>query len=231
MSEVDSEPAACAELERPRSVAIKVSIVLALALAWWWAHGVGVDLASVARGLAGVADSPWGLPVTLGAFVALGLVGVPQVALIAAAAAAFGPGRGFVYAYTANLASAAVGHELGRWLGLASFERRASPRMLAWGRELARHGFAASALVRVVPAGPFLVVNAFAGAVGVSRAAFLGGTALGSLPKVALVSCGTAGLVAWSASGSVAWALVGVGALIALGLLVAWGRRRRWTSA
>ena len=55
---------------------------------------------------------------------------------------------------------------------------------------VARNAFAASAIVRNAPTGPFLVVNMVFGAIGAKFAHYFGGMALGVIPKIALVAFG-----------------------------------------
>jgi len=51
-----------------------------------------------------------------------------------------------------------------------------------------RNGFVTSFMVRLVPTGPFLLVNMAAGVSRMTLPAFLGGTALGIIPKIAAVA-------------------------------------------
>ncbi len=53
---------------------------------------------------------------------------------------------------------------------------------------IGRNGFWASLVVRLVPSAPFVVVNMAAGATPMSVWGFLAGTAIGSVPKIALTA-------------------------------------------
>lgn len=164
--------------------------------------------AGVARWLA-LAHGPWALPATVALFAALAFAGAPQMALIAAAAMAFGPWTGSLYSWIGTMVSALIGFELGRGFGgrlLGSFR---SPRLDRFVALIGRNGFMASLIVRMVPGPPFIVVNMAAGAAQVRRADFALGTAVGILPKILLTAF---------AGGAVTGALKGV-SLVQIGLL------------
>src|SRR5262249_9229393 len=56
--------------------------------------------------LAGAAHlGPWTLPFAVICFAGLAMLGVPQIVLVAAAVAAYGPEAGFVYSWIGNLAA------------------------------------------------------------------------------------------------------------------------------
>lgn len=148
----------------------------------------GLSGPQVARHWLAAAHGPWGLPVALVVFAVLAFAGVPQIALIATAVAVFGPWYGALYSWIATLASALVGFGLGRVFGIRLVKGLASPRLDRFTAQLARNGFLASLIVRLVPFAPFVVVNVVAGAARISLADFTLGTALGILPKIALTA-------------------------------------------
>jgi len=53
---------------------------------------------------------------------------------------------------------------------------------------IARNGFIASLIVRLVPSAPFIVVNMAAGVTPMRFSHFLAGTAIGIIPKIALTA-------------------------------------------
>ena len=57
-------------------------------------------------------------------------------------------------------------------------------------RFMGKNGFLASLIVRLVPSAPFVVVNMAFGAARVGFLAFIGGLALGVLPKTAILAFG-----------------------------------------
>lgn len=171
----------------------------------------GTDVLAQAGQFAG---SPWGLPILVGVFCAGAFLGVPQFALMAAAMVAFGPWPGAVYAWLATLCSGGVTYWAGRAGGQALFARFAGARAHKVSAFLGRNAFQASAFVRLIPSGPFILVNM---AFGVSRARFfpfLAGLALGAWPKLILVALTTRGLIA--AEAGAMWLAIAAGTLVVL---------------
>jgi uncharacterized membrane protein YdjX (TVP38/TMEM64 family) len=178
---------------------------------------LGLDGGAAARRWLTLARGPWALPVVIAAFAALAFVGVPQVALIAAAVAAFGPWSGSVYSWSGTLVSSLVGFGLGRGFGARLIEDWPQARKFA--DLVGRNGFMASLVVRLVPFAPFVLVNISAGVTSMSWSAFALGTAVGILPKIALIAfaghtvmAGGLGAAAWLALALAAWALAGLAA-------------------
>jgi uncharacterized membrane protein YdjX (TVP38/TMEM64 family) len=184
---------------------------------------LGADLEGLLKQwLGGFAGSPWGLPATVLVFTAAAFVGAPQFLLIAACVIAFGPWLGFLYAWLATIASAAVTFGLGRLAGRRALERFGGRRLDRLSRFVGANAFVGSFIIRNVPSAPFIVVNM---AFGVSRArfsSFLAGCALGVLPKTAVVALFGA---------SVLTAVVGDGiwsSLIVAAIAVAWLALMLW---
>ena len=115
-------------------------------------------------------------------------IGVPQFALIAGAVAAFGPWTGAIYSWLATMVSGGLTFWLGRFAGEETFRRYAGNSAQRLSGFVGRNAFAASAIVRNVPTGPFIVVNMGFGVIGASFFAFWGGMALGIVPKIAVVT-------------------------------------------
>jgi uncharacterized membrane protein YdjX (TVP38/TMEM64 family) len=177
----------------------------ALALAFFGFGGVGLLLlggarvfglngADVQAWLTGFADSPWGLAAAIGVFAALAFVGAPQFVLIAAVVAAFGPWRGAAYSWAGTMVSAAVGFGLGRRFAGDWLVGRGARGLRRFVAMIGRNGFAASLLVRLVPAAPFVLVNMAAGATPMAVLDFLAGTAAGIVPKIAVTALAAAGV-------------------------------------
>ncbi len=193
----------------------------------------GVTGAGVEAWLAGFASGPWALPAAVALFAGLAFIGAPQFVLIAAAVAAFGPWRGAAYSWIGTLTSAAVGFGLGRRFAARLIGERAGPGVRRFTQMIARNGVAASALVRLAPAAPFVLVNIAAGATAMGLADFLLGTGLGIIPKILICAAGTAGAGRAVGSGGLQAVGLVIGALalwFALGWAVkAWSGR--WTTA
>lgn len=134
------------------------------------------------------AASPWSFPIVAAAFTALSFVAAPQFLLIALCVAAFGPVRGFAYAYAATLISASANFLAARYLGGAWLRRRQPGTLKTISEFLGRNGFFSAMIVRIVPSAPFVVVNMGLGVTTTPYLAFLAGTAVGILPKTTLVA-------------------------------------------
>lgn len=152
------------------------------------AQALGLNGPETARRWLTMARGPWGLPVAVAAFAALAFLGVPQFVLIAAAVVAFGPWEGALYSWVGTVASALVGFYLGRTVGARALEGLASEGLDRFTAVIGRNGFQASAIVRMVPFAPFVVVNMAAGVTPMSALAFVAGTGLGVVPKIALTA-------------------------------------------
>jgi uncharacterized membrane protein YdjX (TVP38/TMEM64 family) len=141
-----------------------------------------------------VKDTVWAPLAVIAAYVILGLTGFPQFMMHVAAIALFGPAFGLLYAWTGTMISATLHFWLGYVFGAGVFRRFAGDKANRLSSRLARRGIVASALVRIVPSGPFIVVNLAAGVSHIDFRKFALGTAIGTLPKIAFVGFVAAGL-------------------------------------
>ncbi len=149
-----------------------------------------LDLEALQRAIAAFADGPWGVPALILTFCVCAFIGVPQFLLIGIAVYAFGPLWGGVWAWVATMCSGAITFWLGRLFSEATLNRLGQGRIKRFAEFVARNAFAASAIVRNAPTGPFLVVNMVFGAIGAKFSHYFGGMALGVIPKIALVAFG-----------------------------------------
>jgi len=176
------------------------------------------------RGLEG----PWALVAAVGSFAVLAFFGVPQFVLIAAAVVAFGPWAGSIYSWIGTLCSALVGFALGRWFGARSLRLLGGERFMAM---VGRNGFLASLVVRLVPSAPFIVVNMAAGVTPMRVRDFVGGTAIGIVPKIALTAfSGAAVMQALHGGGARHWLMLALAASLWLAAALgarAWLRARQ----
>jgi len=172
------------------------------------------------------ADQWYALPATILIFTVLAFVGAPQFALIGAAVFAFGPVMGFAYSWIATICSATVTFYAGRLAGADAVRRYGGQTVNRISEFVGRNGFFASMIVRIVPSAPFIVVNMAAGVSRMSYFAFIGGLAVGVLPKTALVVFAGGGLMSLLSGGG--WpailALIGIVAVWIVFMLMA----RRW---
>ncbi|MEO0880541.1 MAG: VTT domain-containing protein [Pseudomonadota bacterium] len=172
------------------SIVLLIFVILMFVFGQAWL-GRAVDLNSDA-GLATLMErayaSPWAVAVVISIYVLLALTGFPQILLITATVLTFGPRNGAVYAWMATMTSATVTFALGRLWGSQWVSRFGGQRVRKTIDFIGRHGVLASALVRVVPSAPFIVVNSAAGAAHIPIWKFWAGTAIGIIPKIALVA-------------------------------------------
>jgi uncharacterized membrane protein YdjX (TVP38/TMEM64 family) len=127
------------------------------------AQAMGLDGEATVQLWLKAASGPWSLPVAVLAFAVLAFAGVPQIMLIAAAVVAFGPVTGCIYSWIGTMASSLVGFYLGRVAGARVLERFSGAGVARFMSLIARNGFFASFIVRLVPSAPFIVVNMAAG--------------------------------------------------------------------
>jgi uncharacterized membrane protein YdjX (TVP38/TMEM64 family) len=144
--------------------------------------------ANVERLIGLAAGKSWAFPGVMAIFIAFSFTGFPQFLLIAAAVVVLGPWKGFLCAWTGTMVAAIIHFFLGRILGSPLLRRYGGMHANRLSNWLGRHGFTASAVVRIVPSAPFIVVNLAAGVSHISTLAFIGGTAVGTIPKAAVIA-------------------------------------------
>jgi uncharacterized membrane protein YdjX (TVP38/TMEM64 family) len=176
------------------------------------------------------AQGPWALPVAISAFAVLAFIGVPQFVLIAAAVVAFGPWTGLTYSWIGTLVSSSIGFWLGRAFGARLIRDVTSEGLGRFMKLIRRNGFMASLIVRLVPAAPFIIVNMAAGVARMRFRDFVGGTAIGIIPKIALTAFAGNSAVQFLKSGGLQHiVLIGLAAVIWVGgawVARGWLRRR-----
>jgi uncharacterized membrane protein YdjX (TVP38/TMEM64 family) len=112
----------------------------------------------------------------------------PLMALVAVTGLVLGPWKGFLVAMTGALVSGWVGLRIGAWTGGHAFERLSQRAYRVVSRALQNHGLLAVAALRMVPIAPYTVVNIAMGATGLGSVAFLGGSFVGLLPGILVLT-------------------------------------------
>lgn len=150
----------------------------------------GDQIADTVRAwLGGAERAHWGLPAAIVAFTVAAFIGAPQFVLIAACVVAFGPERGFWYAWGATIFSGAVTFFAGRMTGADKLVARYSGATGGrFTRFIGKNAFLASMIVRMLPTAPFIVVNMGMAVAGMAFLPFIAGLAVGVLPKTAIVA-------------------------------------------
>ncbi len=213
-------------LSAPARLALGLLLLVAVAALAWLAHlqdliGMSLDGEALAGALGHLRGVPHaGLMVML-VFCLLALAGAPQFLLIFATVLVFGSLLGGVYSWLATMVSAVLGYALGYLLGAEALARWGGERVNRARAAVARRGVMWSALIRLVPSGPFVLVNVLAGAAHVRARDFVLGTALGIVPKIGLIALITAGVLDFIEvrdARSMTMILGGLAAWIGLGL-------------
>lgn len=164
--------------------------------------------------LGGAERAHWGLPATILVFTLTAYLAAPQFVLIMACVVAFGPERGFWFAWAATIVSGAVTYWTGKLGGAGLVQRYSGATGGRFTRFMGRNGFAASFIVRFVPTAPFVVVNMGMAVAGVRFWPFLAGLALGVLPKTAIVAFAGDGIMDALEGNFGAAALAGAAAIL-----------------
>jgi uncharacterized membrane protein YdjX (TVP38/TMEM64 family) len=186
-----------------------------------------VDLPPLAEIRAWVRSAGWAGPVLYAVgFAAVSLTPAPATVLTVGAGALFGWWVGLPVALAGALGGAYLGFGLARTLGRDTVQGLVGTRMARLDGLLGRRGLLAVIFVRLVPTGPFAVVNTACGLSAVRVRHYVIGTAIGMLP-------GIAAFVGVGAFGATPWSTPFLVAVLALAVLVAGGtllsRRRRRT--
>lgn len=142
----------------------------------------------LSRLLMAAADSPYAIAGVISIYCLLALTGFPQILLITGTVIVFGPKAGAIYAWFATMASATLTFGLGHFLGGRWVRRLGGERVQRTVNFLHHHGILASALIRIVPSAPFIVVNAAAGTAHIPLWKYWFGTGVGIIPKIAVVA-------------------------------------------
>lgn len=143
-----------------------------------------------ARALRASPLAPLAVPV---AYVVLGFLMCPVSALRAATVLAFGPVLGPLYALLGTLASGLLGFAVGRLAG-AKLLGRLDGRAAKLQAQVSGGGVLTIAALRLVPMGPFTLVNAAFGAAGARLSAFTLGTVLAMAPGMVFLLAASAPL-------------------------------------
>ncbi len=204
---------------RASGVIICMFVVVAAILFLARSH-LHVSQDGVMQALVGVSDSPWALPLTIALFTAAAFIGAPQWILIGATVLAFGPQLGGIYAWIATLVSASFDYYLARIIGAARIEAVSGGFLTRITDLVRRNGVLTSFAVRLVPTGPFVLVNMAMGVSGLRFMPFALGTAIGIIPKIlVVVLLGQGAMTAVQGERFMAFALLGAVVMIVVMLL------------
>jgi len=170
------------------ALALIVMFALALGLIVFARAYLAVNEEGLSSLLFAVKASPFSLPIIALIFTAAAFLGIPQWVLIAATVIAFGPVQGGLYAWLSTMVSASTNFWIARRLGAQKLEAVPGEFLERMVRMVRQNGLLASFAVRLVPTGPFVLVNMAAGVSGLGFGAFILGTGAGIIPKILVVA-------------------------------------------
>lgn len=181
---------------------------------------------SVASWFGAFAQSPFAIPAVIGIYLLAAFVNAPQWMLHGGVVLTFGPIAGAIIAWFATMVSASFDFWLGQRLGADRLSKISKGRMTSILRLIRSHGFLTSMGVRIVPTGPFILVNLAAGVTRMKFSSFFFGTALGIIPKIALVASVSEGITgSVTGKGPLYIAIVIAIALVWVGIIYLAGSR------
>src|SRR5207249_5469433 len=140
--------------------AIVFIIVALVAMAWrftplseWLALDRLVDMGNALR------EHPWAPLAVMVIFVVAGLVLFPLSVLIVVMAIVYGPVLGPIYTLSGAALSGTVTFWIGRKLGRETVRKLAGRRVNDLSRALGKRGFLPVVVARLLPVGPYSIVN------------------------------------------------------------------------
>ena len=168
-----------------RFALLAVVVAAGFAFLRWGPFADRFQPAAAVATLQAVAASPWAPLALVAAYLLLAPLGVPVSPFILAGGLVFGFAWGSFFNVLGLWLAAAVTYALGRLLGKDFFEHLLGSRLTSIETLVERHGFWTLVRLRFVPI-PYFIVNYAAALAGVQPAVFLGATALGLVPSIAL---------------------------------------------
>ena len=171
-------------ISRSKAIVV-ILLVLALPLLWRWTplHD-WVNLQTIIAWQRSVKNDPAAPLYIVAVYLVGSLFFFPITILNLATVFAFGPVWGNVYAIAGWLLSATEGYFLGRLIGRDLLHKLAGDRLGQLIDRAERHGFWTVLAMRIVPVGPFTLVNLFIGASGIRFRDFFLASLVGRLPGV-----------------------------------------------
>jgi len=167
---------------------IIVSIAIAVLLIGGMTGDSSIDFEGLQEVFGLQKESKTAIFIVMFIFIFASFIGAPQWALITACVIGFGPLMGAFYAWCATLISASVNFGLARILGQNRLMKFTGPRLTKVLEKVEKNGILWSFVVRLVPTGPFVLVNFAAGVSSIRYPSFITGTALGIIPKILVMA-------------------------------------------
>jgi uncharacterized membrane protein YdjX (TVP38/TMEM64 family) len=213
-------------ISRPKALFFLL-ILLALPLVWRWTPLYAwFNLRTLFAWQASVRDDA-AAPLYVAAVYLIGsLVFFPITILNLATLFAFGPLWGNICAFGGWLLSAAEGYVIGRWIGHDQLHKLAGRRLTPLVDRMEEHGFLSVLALRVLPVGPFTLINLFIGAAEIRFRDFFLATVIGRLPGIVTLTLFAVQIEnAVRRPGVISFALLGLACVVVPLLVSRWTRR------
>jgi len=211
-------------LNRRALIWVIISLVLPVVILLIMQQLFDIDKSQFFDVMKTLSDSPWAIPITIFLFCIMAFIGAPQWMLITGTILAFGPWQGGCLSWLGSMAAAMLGFALGHYVGAERMQKLDAKLIQKLSAAVRRNGFMTSLVVRLVPTGPAILVNLAAGVSKMKFSHFLGGTAIGILPKIIVVALISQGFMS-GLSGS--WRAMFFAGLAGLAILLSWLARKR----
>jgi len=164
---------------------VVIAFAVLMAALWRWSpFNRWLNVETLLAAADYVRGNSFAVPIVFAVYLVGSCLMFPVNLLILATALSFGSLKGFSLALTGSVLGGLASYLLGRWLGRDAVQKLAGKRLNRLSRKLARRGWLAIALFRLVPIAPFTIVNMVAGASHISARSFLIGTAVGMCPGI-----------------------------------------------
>ena len=175
-------------ISRPKALAVLV-ILLGLPLLWRWTPLYEwFNLETIFAWQESVKNDAAAPLYVTAAYLIGSLCFFPITILNLATVFAFGPLWGNIYALSGWLLSSAEGYGIGRLIGKDLLHKLAGRRLAPLVDRIEQHGFLAVLAMRVVPVGPFTLVNLFIGASGIRFLDFILASVVGRVPGILVLT-------------------------------------------
>ena len=155
-----------------------------------------------------VANSDWAIVIVIATYILASFIGVPQWVLFSATFIVFGLRDGVLLSWLSTLVSATFNFFLGRWVGAERVNKYGGKWLGRFVTMIRRNGFLSSFAVRLIPTGPFVLVNMAAGVSKMRYIMFMAGTALGIIPKILIVGLLTRGVLSGAQGQQIMWVFI-----------------------
>ncbi len=198
---------------------VLLMFILVAAAAYVGREALNVDSNQYQQLFLEFSKSDWAPFIFLMVFICGAFIGVPQWAMIAGMVFTFGGLVGGGGSWACTMISACLNFWLAKWVGAERVRQFGGDLINRISGIVRRNGFVTSLVVRLVPTGPFILVNMAAGVSGMKFPHFMAGTGLGIIPKIVVVALITTGIVSEEQSDFIRLGLIAMAVLFVVLML------------